>query len=209
MAIPSLLTDLSGVQIEDTRDAFAALKNVYDEIPPDTKNALKAKWKLKLQGAIAQEIKERTEYPDEERKADGQRLVRIEDAIDALGTLEADLVNALVITPADLLWRRYRGYIEGADLILSRGDIVWSLVKSAFFGLFTLSYEELKTLWEIAESIFAVAVAEIAETITIQGYAKHVVAMIHLRDKAIRHVRLKALPQRPARRYRRRKKSRT
>lgn len=205
-----LLTD-EITKIRSAREAVEVLKEVYAEIPADTKKALREKWTLKLKGAIADQITKRTEYPVEQQTIDRRRMVRVEDVLTEMETMEEKMVDLLVKNPADLIWRRNRNLVDAIDAVLSYGDIIWALVKSAFSSLLNLSFtaEDVAQILAVGYAVITSIFVEIVETFSVRAIAGTFITMLNIRDDAEKRIRSHVLPQRQhVHRYRRRKRSR-
>jgi hypothetical protein len=195
-------------QIHDTREAFALAKQAFGEIPPDAKRAIAMRWKSKITGLIGEEIAKRLDYDDAERKADAQRLVRVDDVISALSEIEAKLVDVVVLSPAEVVWRNYRNWPLAIDAILSSWKTAWTVLKGAISLLLGLDSEAAKQVVELGTALAGITATAAAEAITAKGYAKFIGTVIDTRDKAVTSIRRKALPQRHVHRVRRRKVTR-
>lgn len=206
MAVVDLTPD-SLITMENAKEAFALMKTEYEKLPESSKDALKKKWTLKLEGDLAAHISNRIEYLEDDQKTDRARLVKVDDVLQAIQKMESSLVDKIVLSPSDVIWKRYYKFVDLVDLVLGRGDILWAGIKILISTLIagTITLADVAIYRDLAIAIFASVIAEASETFSVKAFAGTLITMLNLRDKAIAEVRKKVLPQRRARRFRRKK----
>jgi hypothetical protein len=165
-------------QLEGLLEQYQDVEN--SELPSTLKAAVEAGWEL----SIGQLDVEGVAYSEDARKADRQRLVRLDDALKELAKLEERMVANYVITPKTILLNFIYGlkdFIPNAvKVVIDTATTVWNNPNAI-----SIITSVARRFWN--QAFVAAGIAELVQTIVVG---------VNLRDERVEALRKKALPQR-------------
>lgn len=191
--------------MDEAHAFFDQGRETFEAIPPDVRKALAQKWAMKAVQGISDKA---TVYDPDEQARDHRRLIPLPAALSALQDLEAELVRTQILDVGDLLWKRYAILRELYRALHVSWTSVWKIVVGLWDYITGPSADELaQAVLELWAGIAACA-GIITELISAKAFIAVALSVIHARNQCIATLRRKALPQPPAKRYRRRKVAR-
>lgn len=185
-------------RIDDLIDRLGELINVYEKtegtfVPSTLGEAVKGGWEMVVD---ALQLGVTVGYPESERKADKQRLVRVADVLQIIANMEQRYVANFVTDPTCVLLQfvyAIRDFIPNAiNAIIATIEQVWS-----YRDWINLVWRLIRKFWD--QAFAAMGIVELGRAVELS---------VRLRAGYVNQVRRKALPQRDVSRVRRRKKTR-
>lgn len=198
--VTAAVRDLLGVQ-----DRMAEAKDIWAEIPTSTKQALAKKWVLKATNFASDKA---LEYSPEQMEIDHRRIIMLPAALTELQFLEAELVRTQVLDLEQLLWKRWKTARRLWQALHVAWNDVWGVLRALWDFVFGVTQDQLAAALSHLWAGLAASAALIAEILSAKAFIEVALSVMRQRDKCIARLRKKALPQPPAKRYRRRKRAR-
>ncbi len=206
MPLPSLAEVQAQLDILRThQEYYAQAKDYYSSIPPDTKKALAKKWVSEAakftEGKLAA-------YELAHQEEDRKRLIPLPAVLRALQDLEEQLVQTQVLDLAQLMWRKFSTARRLYEALFVNWSGVWKILVEIWQFVSPPSPADLLDGYnQLVGGVAAVSAIGL-EAFSAKAFIEVALSVAKERDKAVKAMRHKALPQRPAKRYRRRKRAR-
>lgn len=192
-------------EIKSNQDFFGEVKTAYQAIPTDTKKAIAQKYVSKVKEFSKGKL---TAYEAENQEIDHRRLIPLPAALAALQQLEEELIRTQVLDLADLMWKRFKTLRRIYEALHVNWTGVWKILVELWQYIRPPTEAELLDGYtQLIGGVATVSVVAI-EAVSAKAFIAVALSVAKERDKCIATMRKKALPQPPAKRYRRRKRAR-
>lgn len=192
-------------EMERNGVTFGTLKESYAALPTSTKKALAEKFVHKVEGFADEKL---LGYSAEQQEIDSRRVLFLQDALSALEHLEAELVRTQVLDLADILWKRYRVMRSLYEALHVSWSSFWKITIGLWNYVTGATLDQASAALAELEAGVVACAAIVAEILSAKAFLKVALTVIKTRNECIATMRRKALPQPPAKRYRRRKRAR-
>lgn len=206
MEIPKEITRLSA-ELTRQREYLATLKEVYESVPKSTRDALKAKWVMAAEKFVGDKVKG---YSLSAQEVDHRRVIPLDVALQILEDLEEKLVDTQVLDVVDLIWKRLGVLRVAGREVIDHGKLAWAVLVEVFGNVLDDGVD-VSTVHKFTDHIGAMLSAIftlITVTFTAKAFAAVAISVVGVRNSSVDRMRKRALPQPPAKRYRRRKRAR-